>query len=78
MIFLPAGDNKRPISLRPPIDAAKLFEGIRSFLNRIDSQDNDFDWYDSFCSIHQQLRCNASMGAANEVLELLSKPIELS
>ncbi len=60
--------------VRPEILAPKL----ASFLSRIDSQDTDSDWHNSFCSIHRQLRCNASMGAADEVLGLLGKPIELS
>jgi len=61
-------------NVRPEI----LGPALSLFLNRINGQDNEFDWYDSFCSIHQQLRCNASIGAADEVLALLSKPIELS
>ena len=38
-----------------------------------DGQGGEADWYDSFRTIHQQLRRNASAGAANAVLELLDK-----
>jgi lipid-A-disaccharide synthase len=31
------------------------------------------DWYDSFASIHRQLRCDASTAAAREVLELVRR-----
>lgn len=36
-------------------------------------QGGERDWYDAFRTIHQQLRCNASAGAASAVLELLDK-----
>ena len=36
MIFLPAGDKRRPISFLPPIEAATLRAGIISLLNSIE------------------------------------------
>jgi lipid-A-disaccharide synthase len=41
---------------------------LRDFL---DGKMHASDWYDSFQSIHRQLRCDASSAAAREVLELV-------
>jgi lipid-A-disaccharide synthase len=40
-------------------------------LDFLDGKMPTADWYDSFASIHRQLRCDASAAAAREVLELL-------
>lgn len=59
-------------NIRPEV----LGPSLSLFLNEINSQEADLGWYDSFCSIHEQLRCNASAGAADAVLELLSVTLE--
>jgi lipid-A-disaccharide synthase len=43
---------------------------LRDFL---DGNMHAADWYDSFSSIHRQLRCDASTAAAREVLELVRR-----
>ena len=65
-----------PEFLQGDIRPEVLGPSLSLFLNGIDRQDADLDWYDSFCAIHQQLRRNASTGAADAVLELLSKTLE--
>ena len=65
-----------PEFLQGDIRPEVLGPSLSVFLNGIDRQDANPDWYDSFCAIHKQLRCNASAGAAEAVLELLSKTLE--
>ncbi len=50
-----------------------LGPALAAHLDRGDGQRGEGDWYDSFRTIHQQLRRNASAGAADAVLELLDK-----
>ena len=68
-----AGKQVVPEYLQADVRPQILAPALAAHLDRGDDQGGKRDWYDVFRSIHQQLRCNASAGAAGAVLELLDK-----
>lgn len=60
-----------PEYLQRDVCADVLGPALESYLHGGDRDDRS-DWYDAFASIHQQLRRDASAGAASAVLELLN------
>lgn len=68
-----AGKQVVPEYLQADVCPQILGPALAVHLDRGDDQGGKRDWYDVFRSIHQQLRCNASAGAAGAVLELLDK-----
>ena len=68
-----AGKEVVPEYLQADVRPQILGPALAVHLDRGDDQGGKRDWYDVFRRIHQQLRCNASAGAAGAVLELLDK-----
>ena len=60
-----------PEYLQRDVCAAVLGPALESYLRGGDREGRS-DWYDAFASIHQQLRHDASAGAASAVLDLLN------
>jgi lipid-A-disaccharide synthase len=65
-----AGREVVPEFVQAQVRADVLGPVLRDFL---DGNMRVPDWYDSFDSIHRQLRCDASTAAAREVLELVRR-----
>jgi lipid-A-disaccharide synthase len=65
-----AGREVVPEFVQRQVRADVLGPVLRDFL---DGNMRVADWYDSFNSIHRQLRCDASTAAAREVLELVRR-----
>jgi len=63
-----AGREVVPEFVQKQVRPEVLGPVLRDFL---DGNTHAPDWYDSFTSIHRQLRCDASSAAAREVLELV-------
>ncbi len=66
-----AGREVVPEFLQGDVRAEVLGPALEAHLSREHSQALDSGWYDVFLTIHQQLRRNASAGAADAVLQLL-------
>jgi lipid-A-disaccharide synthase len=65
-----AGREVVPEFVQKQVRPEVLGPALRAFL---DGNMHVPDWYDSFLSIHRQLRCDASIAAAREVLELVRR-----
>ena len=68
-----AGKRVVPEYLQGDVCPEVLAPALAAQLDGGTGQGRECDWYDAFRTIHQQLRCNASAGAADAVLELLDK-----